>query len=79
MSDLVNLPEDKEQLISLPEAAEIYGFHSEYLSNLARRGRMEAFKVGGRWITTPKYVEDFIRSRKQKGAYREDISVDHCE
>lgn len=78
MSDLLTPSEDKERLISLPEAAEIYGFHPEYLGNLARKGRLRAQKVGGRWITTPKWVEEFIRSRQQKGAFRDDIKLDPC-
>ena len=65
--------EDKTRLISLPEAAELYGFHSEYLSNLARRGRLNARKVGSFWVTTPQDVEDFIASRQKRGAYRNDI------
>ncbi len=67
---------DKSRLISLPEAAEIYGFHPEYLGNLARKGRLRAQKVGGRWITTLQDVEDFICSRKHRGVYRDDIEID---
>jgi hypothetical protein len=67
--------DDKTRLISLPEAAELYGFHSEYLSNLARKGRLKAQKVGNFWVTTPQDVEDFIRSRQRRGVYREDIDI----
>ena len=74
---MVNIPgNDKNRLISLPEAAEIYGFHSEYLGNLARKGRLKAQKIGGRWVTTPQDVENFIRSRKKRGVYRDDIHLD---
>lgn len=68
--------EDKDRLISLAEAAELYGFSRYYLSNLAKRGRLEAQKVGGAWVTTPHNVEEYIRSREQRGAYRNDIQVD---
>lgn len=67
---------DKDRLISLPEAAVIYGFHPEYLGNLARKGRLAAQKVGGRWITTPRDVETYICSRRKRGAYRDDIDID---
>ena len=70
--------DDKGRLISLPEAAALYGFHSEYLSTLVRKGRLKGQKVGGRWITTPQNVEDFICSRKKRGVYRADIQLD-CE
>ncbi|MGB1249001.1 MAG: helix-turn-helix domain-containing protein [Candidatus Promineifilaceae bacterium] len=70
--------DNKRRLISLPEAAELYGFHSEYLSTLVRKGRLDGLKVGGRWITTPQDVENFIRSRQKRGVYRADIQLD-CE
>ena len=69
-------PEDKDQLLSLPEAAELYGFSADYFRNLAQKGRLKAQKVGDRWITTPKDVEDYIRSRKRRGVFRKDIHLD---
>lgn len=68
--------DDKTRLISLPEAAEIYGFSADYLGNLARQGRLEAQKVGTSWVTTPQNVEDYIRSRKNMGVFRDDIQID---
>jgi hypothetical protein len=76
MSDTADTPEDKDRLISLPEAAELYGFHPEYLGNLARKGRLEAQKVGNSWVTTPRDVEAYITSRQKRGAYRDDIQLD---
>jgi len=67
--------EDKERLISLPDASEIYGFNRYYLAELARRGRLEAKKIGNMWITTPADVEAYIRSRDKRGAYRDDIEA----
>lgn len=67
---------DKTRLISIPQAAEIYGFHPEYLSKLAKKGRLKAHKIGKMWVTTQIDMEDFIRSRTKKGAYRDDIQVD---
>ena len=66
---------DKTRLISLPEAAELYGFNRRYLSALARKGRLKAQKIGGVWLTTPKDVEEYIRTREKKGAYRDDIDI----
>ncbi|MGB1249003.1 MAG: helix-turn-helix domain-containing protein [Candidatus Promineifilaceae bacterium] len=67
--------DSKKRLISLSEAAEIYDFNNDYLGQLARRGRLKAQKIGNSWVTTPNYVEDFIRSRKQKGLFRKDIQI----
>lgn len=66
----------KDRLISLPEAAKIYGFSADYLGHLARKGRLRAQKVGNSWVTTPAAVEDYIRSREQRGLFREDIELD---
>jgi hypothetical protein len=65
--------QDKTRLISLPEAAELYGFDAVYLRNLARKGRLKAAKVGNSWVTTPQDVEDYIQSRQIRGVYRDDI------
>lgn len=67
---------DKTRLISLPEAAELYGFNHRYLGNLARKGRLKAQKVGDVWVTTPQDIENYISSRNRRGAYRNDIQVD---
>ena len=67
--------EDKDRLISLPEASEMYGFNANYLSELARKGRLEAQKIGNSWVTTPAKVEEYIRSRDPRGKYREDIQA----
>jgi predicted DNA-binding transcriptional regulator AlpA len=76
MSDTADTPEDKNRLISLPEAAELYGFNAAYLSQLANKGRLKAKKIGNSWVTTPNDVEEYIRSRQKRGAYRDDIQVD---
>jgi hypothetical protein len=67
---------DKNRLVSLVEAAEIYGFSSKYLGNLAKKGRLKAQKVGNSWVTTPNDVEDYIRSRQERGSFRDDIQLD---
>ena len=66
--------EDKTRLISLTEASEIYGFNSDYLGQLARKGRLNAQKVGSMWVTTPQNIEAFIDSRQKRGRFRDDVS-----
>jgi excisionase family DNA binding protein len=70
-------PLDKTRPITLAEAAELYGFNHTYLTELARKGRLSAHKSGGVWLTTPAAVEEYIASRKRRGAYREDIGLDN--
>lgn len=70
-----NETQDKDRLISLADAAEIYGFNRYYLAQLAHRGRLKAQKLGGAWLTTPADMEEFIRSRQVTGVFRKDIQV----
>ena len=72
----MNDADDKTRLISLAEAAKLYGFSHDYLGNLARKGRLDAQKVGSMWVTTPASVEAYIQSRQERGVYREDIQLD---
>ena len=67
--------DDKNRLIPLSTAAELYGFSHNYLATLARKGRLKAQKPGSEWLTTPADMEEYIRSRKQTGRYRDDIRV----
>jgi len=70
-----NPTEDETRLISLAEAAEMYGFNRDYLSQLARRGRLKAVRIARNWLTTPADVEAYIASRQRRGAYRNDIGT----
>ncbi len=67
--------DDKTRLISLADAAVMYGFDQRYLATLARKGRLQAQKIGNSWATTPQDIEVFISSRQKRGVYRDDIEV----
>jgi hypothetical protein len=69
--------EDKGQLISLGEASERYGFSRTHFRQIAQRGRLKAQKIAGVWLTTPAAVEEYIKSRAKRGAYREDVKLDN--
>ncbi len=69
-------PDDKTRLISLTDAAAIYGLSPTYLRTLAQKGRLKAQKVADLWLTTPQDVEVYIRSRQQRGVFRSDIQID---
>lgn len=45
----------------LRELVELSGYPLEYLSWLARQGRLEAVKRGGRWYSTPAAIEEYKR------------------
>lgn len=65
---------DKNNLISLSDAATIYGFTADHLRHLIHRNRLKAKKLGGVWLTTRADVEEYISSRKKRGVFRDDIS-----
>ena len=59
-------PHKVDVWISLREAAEITPYSQEYLSLLARTGRLEAIKRGRIWHTTRKALETYLSSIQQK-------------
>jgi Fic family protein len=55
-------PEADQTWISLAQAAEGTPYSQEYLSLLARKGRLEAIKRGRAWLTTRQAVENYRKS-----------------
>ncbi len=53
-----------EEWISLREASEGSPYSQEYLSLLARTGRLEALRRGRNWVTTRQAVETYYESTK---------------
>jgi excisionase family DNA binding protein len=64
-------------LITLGEAAEYSGLSYSYLGQIAKKGRLRAWKLGLQWFTTREHVDEYIRSRKKVGAYRDDLDLDN--
>lgn len=56
----------EEEWISLRQAAQGTPYSQEYLSLLARKGRLEAIKRGRVWYTTSKALESYLQSVAQK-------------
>jgi Fic family protein len=52
-------PDADDRWISLREAAESTPYSQEYLSLLARTGRLDAKKAGRNWMTTRRAVEEY--------------------
>jgi excisionase family DNA binding protein len=53
---------DDERLISLTEAAALCGLTRTQLAWLARKGRLQATRVGKSWVTTPQAVADYMNN-----------------
>lgn len=64
------MAKDKDDLLTLSQAAETYGFSGDYLRRLAEKGRLKARKLGRNWLTTSDDMEAFIESREPRGVYK---------
>lgn len=64
----------KDELMTLTQAAETYGYSGDYLRRLAEKGRLRARKLGRQWLTTADDVETFILSRERRGVYKKGLS-----
>jgi Fic family protein len=62
-----NDKDDRYGYISLPEAAKLCEYGTEYLSYLARTGRLKAIKLRKNWLTTREALMDYIESVKKTG------------
>jgi Fic family protein len=58
---------DRYGYISLKEASKICEYDIEYLSYLARTGRLKAIKLQRNWLTTREALMDYIESMKRDG------------
>lgn len=62
------LPEnnnDFKEISNLVEE-ESLPYSSEYISLLARQGKIDAYKEGRNWLTTKEAVEIYIKNRQRK-------------
>ncbi|MDR1429781.1 MAG: Fic family protein [Spirochaetaceae bacterium] len=58
--------EDRYGYISLQEASRICEYGIEYLSYLARTGRLKAIKMRRNWLTTREALMDYIENKNSK-------------
>jgi len=52
--------------IALSQAAKHCPYSAEYLSLLARKGKLKAFKINRDWVTTPEAVLEYVKRQKRK-------------
>jgi len=62
---LPNSNDDYKEISSIAQEPSVpYG--QEYISLLARQGKIDAYKEGRNWLTTKKSIQDYINQRKRK-------------
>ena len=59
----------EENLISLKEASKMTPYSSEYLGLLVRKGRIGGCKRGGKWFTTKRDIENYLK-KVAESSYR---------
>ncbi len=64
---------NKDDLLTLSQAAENYGYSGDYLRRLAEKGRLKARKLGRNWLTTSDDMQTFIESRERRGVYKKRV------
>ncbi len=57
-------PNSKQGYISLSEATKYCNYSLEYLSLLARKGKLEAVKLNRNWMTTREAIETYVKEQK---------------
>lgn len=60
------MPSKDTEWISLAKAAQGTPYSQEYLSLLARMGRIEAAKQGRNWVTTREAIQNYMRTLSRK-------------
>ena len=46
-----------DRSLTVPEAAELLGYHVDHVRRLLKAGKLEGERVGGRWLIAPQEVE----------------------
>jgi hypothetical protein len=57
---------EEPEILSLKEASEISLYSADYLSLLARRGRIGALKEGNKWMITKPELIKYVNEMKSK-------------
>lgn len=54
------------QLVSMSQVAGMTPYSAEYLSLLARKGKLSAVKINRDWVTTRQAVLEYVRRQQVK-------------
>ncbi len=65
LSDLYLNALEEPEILTLAEASKITPYSQEYLSLLARKGVIGAFKRGRNWVITKRDLDRYLRSRRK--------------
>ncbi len=60
---------EESKYISLQEATKYCSYSQDYLSLLARTGKLKSVKIGRNWVTTKEWIEEYIERVKEFNNY----------
>ena len=66
LNSIIPNTNEKQGFINLREASKFCDYSQEYLSLLARRGKLSAIKMNKEWVTTREAIEEYVEEIKMK-------------
>lgn len=60
------MKQSSNEYISLGEAADNVGMNQDFFRTLCLKGRLKGKKIGKIWVTTMKWVHEYLDSRSKK-------------
>ena len=67
--------EEKNEFISLSEAAKIIGYTPECLNLLSRKKKLKAEKIGRNWYTKKRWLNDFLAVAPGDGSKQDENKI----
>lgn len=64
--DAISPAKQKDEFISLADATQYCDYSQEYLSKLAKEGRLDAHKKSRNWVTTKQAILDYVAKHGRK-------------
>ncbi len=62
--------------ISLSQAAQLSGYHQDYLGQLCRLGKLRAAKIGRNWYTTQSELQALISTSEAEGFFKSQANLE---
>ena len=56
-----------EEWLTTAEAAELSGYHTEYIRQIIKAGKVEARKFGPVWQVSKQSLLDYLQTAREKG------------
>ncbi|MDP3976010.1 MAG: Fic family protein [bacterium] len=65
--DTITPAKKKDEFITLSEATKYCEYSQEYLSKLAKEGRLDSHKKSRNWVTTKKAIQEYVAKHGRRG------------